>query len=139
LWFAPSRPLQYSRNGADVTVKDSKRFTNTGSWGYFNFNHHEPKAPTAKVKDKSECAFCHIAGAKRDEVTLKGWFVPMRDSKNSYPGNKLWGNGWGWSWFDAAKPSKTTSTDYKVDCLPCHEPARATDWIYVQGYPALKQ
>jgi hypothetical protein len=36
--------------------------------GYYNFNHHEPKAPTAKVKAKSECAFCHIGGAKRDEV-----------------------------------------------------------------------
>ena len=71
--------------------------------------------------------------------TLKGWFVLIKDSKNSHPGNKLWGNGWGWSWFDAATPSKTTSTDYKADCLPCHEPARATDWIYVQGYPALKQ
>jgi hypothetical protein len=55
-------------NGADVTVKDSKRFENTGSWGFFNFNHHEPKAPTAKVKAKSECAFCHIASAKRDQV-----------------------------------------------------------------------
>jgi hypothetical protein len=70
---------------------------------------------------------------------LKGWFVLMKDSKNSHPGNKLWGNGWGWSWFDAANPSKTTSTDYKVDCLPCHEPARATDWIYVQGYPSLRR
>jgi hypothetical protein len=68
-----------------------------------------------------------------------GWFVLVRDSKNSHPGNKLWGDGWGWSWFDAGNPSKTTSTDYKVDCLPCHEPARATDWIYVQGYPELKR
>ena len=71
--------------------------------------------------------------------TLKGWFVLVKDSKNSHPGIKLWGNGWGWSWFNAANPAKTTSTDYKTDCLPCHEPARASDWIYVQGYPALKQ
>jgi hypothetical protein len=70
--------------------------------------------------------------------TFKGWFVLVKDSKNSHPGNKLWGNGWGWSWFDDANPSKTTSTDYKQDCLP-RQPARATDWIYVQGYPALKQ
>ena len=70
---------------------------------------------------------------------LKGWFVLVKDSRNSHPGNKLWGNGWGWSWFDAANPSKTTSTDFKVDCLPRHEPARASDWIYVQGYPVLKQ
>ena len=30
--------------------------------------HHEPKAPTAKVRPKSECAFCHQASAKKDEV-----------------------------------------------------------------------
>jgi hypothetical protein len=70
---------------------------------------------------------------------LKGWFVMMRDRKNSHPDNKLWGDGWGWSWFDTAMPSKTTSTNYKVDCQPCHIPARASDWIYVQGYPALKK
>ena len=55
-------------NGADVTVKDTKRFAESDGWGYFNFNHHEPKALTAKVRAKSECAFCHIASAKRDEV-----------------------------------------------------------------------
>ena len=71
--------------------------------------------------------------------TLKGWFVMVKDSKNSHPGNKLWGNGWGWSWFDAANPTKTTSTDFKVDCLSCHVPARVSDWIYVQGYPALRR
>jgi hypothetical protein len=70
---------------------------------------------------------------------LKGWFVMMKDSKNGHPDNKLWGEGWGWSWFDAPNPLKSTSTDYKVDCLTCHVPARATDWIYVQGYPPLKQ
>jgi len=55
-------------NGADVTVKDSKRFADSGGWGYFNFNHHEPKAMTARLKAKDECAFCHIANAKKDEV-----------------------------------------------------------------------
>jgi hypothetical protein len=55
-------------NGADVTVKDSKRYAATGGLGFFDFNHFEPKAPTAKVRAKSECAFCHIAGAKKDQV-----------------------------------------------------------------------
>ena len=55
-------------NGADVTVKDTKRYAETGGWGYYNFNHHEPKAPTAKLRPQSECAFCHIASAKKDEV-----------------------------------------------------------------------
>ena len=55
-------------NGADVTVKDSKRFAASHGWGYFNFHHYEPKAPTAKVRPKAECAYCHIASAKRDDV-----------------------------------------------------------------------
>jgi Cytochrome P460 len=55
-------------NGADVTVKDTNRYADIGGWGYYNFNHHEPKAPTAKLRAKNECAFCHIASAKKDEV-----------------------------------------------------------------------
>jgi hypothetical protein len=70
--------------------------------------------------------------------TLKGWFVMMKDSRSRHPDNKLWGDGWGWSWFDAANPSKTTSTDYKTNCLACHVPAQGSDWIYVGGYPSLK-
>ncbi len=34
----------------------------------YNFNHHEPKALTAKLKAESECAFCHEANAKKAEV-----------------------------------------------------------------------
>jgi hypothetical protein len=70
---------------------------------------------------------------------LKGWFVMVKDSAGRHPGNALWGDGWGWSWFDAANPTKTTSTDYKLNCKSCHVPAHATDWIYVDGYPALKR
>ncbi len=70
--------------------------------------------------------------------SLKGWFVMVRDNEGSHPGDKLWGDGWGWSWFDAPNASKTTSTDYKADGLSCHIPARASDWIYVGGYPPLK-
>src|SRR5262245_45544172 len=62
-------------NGADVTVKDSKRYADSGGWGYYNFNHHEPKAPTAKLKAQSECAYCHQASAKKDEVWTQ--FYPL--------------------------------------------------------------
>ena len=64
-------------NGADVTVKDSKRYADTGGWGYYNFNHHEPKAPTAKLKSKEECGYCHLASAKKDEVWTQ--FYPLLD------------------------------------------------------------
>jgi hypothetical protein len=64
-------------NGADVTVKDSKRYADAGGWGYYNFNHHEPKAATAKLRAVGECAFCHMASAKKDEVWTQ--FYPLLD------------------------------------------------------------
>jgi len=70
---------------------------------------------------------------------LAGWFVMVKDTVGRFPGNKLWGDGWGWSWFDAANSAKTTSKDFRADCLGCHIPAKATDWIYVFGYPGLKK
>jgi hypothetical protein len=60
-------------NGADVSVKDSKR----GGWSYYNFNHHEPKAPTAKARPTEECGFCHQLYAKKDEVWTQ--FYPLLD------------------------------------------------------------
>ena len=69
---------------------------------------------------------------------LAGWFVMAKESKDIHPDNKLWGDGWAWSWFDATNQLKTTSTDYKKDCLSCHEPARPTDLVYSKGYPPLK-
>jgi hypothetical protein len=78
-------------------------------------------------------------GTVSHEGQLKGWFVMVRDSRNSHQGNKLWGDGWGWSWFDADKPTKTSSTDYTADCKGCHVPAQSTDWIYTSGYPPLRK
>lgn len=64
-------------NGADVTVKDTKRYAATGGWGYYNFNHHEPKAATAMPRPAEECASCHIANAKKDDVWTQ--FYPLLD------------------------------------------------------------
>ena len=62
------------------------------------------------VKEVFDAATGAMAtGTVSHAQTLKGWFVLVKGSKNSHPGNKLWGNGWGWSWFDAASPSKTTT------------------------------
>ena len=66
-----NRLEQKERPYVDVTVIDSKRFASTGGtggWGFFDFNHFEPKAPTTKVRAESECAYCHMAGAKKDQV-----------------------------------------------------------------------
>jgi len=65
-------------NGADVTVKDTKKYASTGGWGYYNFNHHEPKAATATPRPRDECAACHIASAKKDDVWTQ--FYPLLDN-----------------------------------------------------------
>src|SRR4051812_30624733 len=66
------------------------------------------------------------------------WFVMIKDSKNRFPNNPLWGKGWGWALFKADAPDKQVATNYKKDCLGCHVPAQSTDWLYVKGYPVLK-
>ena len=66
------------------------------------------------------------------------WFVQIKDEKNRYSNNPLWGDGWGWALFKADAPDKQVATDYKKDCLGCHVPAKSTDWTYIQGYPVLK-
>ena len=67
----------------------------------------------------------------------KVWFVLIKDAKGRYPNNPLWGDGWGWALFKSDAPDKQVATDYKKDCLGCHIPAKADDWIYVRGYPPL--
>ena len=67
----------------------------------------------------------------------KVWFVMVKDEKGRYPGNPLWGDGWGWALYKSDAPDKQVATDYKKDCIGCHVPAKMTDWVYVQGYPVL--
>jgi len=85
--------------------------------------------------------------AKTDSMTTgeisyasetEGWFIMIKDAEGRFKGNKLWGDGWGWALFNAENPTKTVTEDYKSDCLPCHEPAKKDDWIYLRGYPGLK-
>ena len=58
-------------------MKDTTRYAATGGWGYYNFNHHEPKAAWAKPRPAEECASCHIANAKKDDVWTQ--FYPLLD------------------------------------------------------------
>ncbi len=79
---------------------------------------------------------------------IKGWFVLVRDTQNRFKESNLWGDGWGWSLFNADNRIQTVSTDYKEDCIGCHLPARqmaredANDsdkWTYSFGYLALQK
>ena len=66
------------------------------------------------------------------------WFAMVKDSKGRFPGNTNWGDGWGWALFTAGALKRNISTDYRNDCLRCHEVAKTTDWVFIQGYPALR-
>jgi hypothetical protein len=71
---------------------------------------------------------------------LAGRFVMVKDQANKYAGTSpLWGDGWGWAFYEGTETKKTVTTDYKEDCLACHEPVRHQDLTYIQGYPILKK
>lgn len=94
---------------------------------------------TVLVKEVFQAATAPMTtGTVSHADVLKGWFVMVRDATGRHAGNRLWGDGWGWSWFDAGNPTKTTSTDYQTNCRGCHVPAQATGWVYVSGYPSLR-
>lgn len=78
-------------------------------------------------------------GRATSAASEAGYFVMVKDDNNRFPGNPLWGDGWGWSFFDAGNTRLTTTKDYRKDCLGCHIPARSTDFVYVGGYPVLKR
>jgi len=71
---------------------------------------------------------------------LAGRFIMIKDGDNANAGKSpLWGDGWGWAFYEGDERTKSVTVDYKQDCLTCHEPARATDLIFTQGYPVLKR
>jgi Cytochrome P460 len=114
-------------------------YASPGTIAAYRRDGHFPEGAVL-VKEVFAAATDQMAtGTVSRAQNLKGWFVMVKDGRNSHPGNKLWGDGWGWSWFDADNPLKTTSTDYTADCQGCYVPAQATDWIYIQGYAPLKR
>ena len=93
---------------------------------------------TVLVKEQLEAATAQMtSGTVSHEQKLVGWFVMVKDDTNRHAGNPLWGDGWGRSHFDASAPAQTDSADYRTNCKPCHLPAKATGYIYMQGYPSL--
>ena len=66
-------------NGMDVTVKDSKRFSKTNGWGFFNFGHHPlPYEAAAAEAPKSECAGCHMANVAKTDMTWVQFYPVLR-------------------------------------------------------------
>ena len=112
-------------------------YASPGTIAAYNKTGHFPDG-TVLVKEVFKTATRTMTtGTVSSAGTLAGWFVMVKDGVGRFPKNKLWGDGWGWAWFDASDPKRTTSTDFKKDCQGCHVPAQASDWIYTDGYPSL--
>lgn len=72
--------------------------------------------------------------------SLLGRFVMVKGAAGRHAGRSpLWGDGWGWAFYEGSETARTTTSDYRQDCLGCHEPARGQDLVYVQGYSALRR
>lgn len=71
-------------------------------------------------------------------TAVEGWFVMVKDTQGRFQGNPLWGDGWGWSLFNADQTEEAVTKNYKTECIGCHIPARKDDWIYLSGYPVLR-
>ena len=70
---------------------------------------------------------------------IKQWFVMIKDSKDRFADNPNWGSGWGWALFKTDAPNTNVSGNFQTDCLGCHVPATANDFVYVEAYPTLEK
>ncbi len=114
---------------------------------YQKFGKYPDGAVLVKELLNTETMPMTTGSAVSHATTIKGWFVLVRDTQNRFSDSPLWGDGWGWSLFNADNSTQTVSKNYKEDCLACHLPARdmapretvdADKWIYSFGYPVLK-
>ena len=78
-------------------------------------------------------------GVKYASDGLKQWFVMIKDGKGRFPGNPLWGDGWGWALYKPDDRTRNKAADYRSDCLGCHVPVKHKDWVYTEAYPTLSQ
>jgi Cytochrome P460 len=118
---------------------DQMHFTYASPGATEYYRHHKEFADgTVLVKEINGTDHAQMTtGNANWAAKTNVWFVLIKDAKGRYPSNPLWGDGWGWALFKSDAPDKQVATDYKKDCLGCHMPAKADDWIYVKGYPVL--
>lgn len=112
-------------------------YTQRGVAEYFQQNGKFPDGAVIVKELLKAVTAAMTTGTVSRGNEVEGWFVMVKDTKSRFPGNKLWGDGWGWSLFDAGK--NLTTKDYKTECLRCHIPAKRNDWVYVEGYPILRR
>jgi hypothetical protein len=61
----------------------------------------------------------------------------IKDAKGRFADNPIWSDGWGWALYKPDDRGKNVATNYRIDCLGCHVPAKTKDWVYTEAYPTL--
>lgn len=114
-------------------------YTEKESVEYYRINGRFPDGATLVKELRASISGDYTTGAGVHHSTegLKQWFVMVKDSRQRFPENPLWGDGWGWALFKPDQPAANVASDYKADCLGCHIPAKQNDWIYTEAYPIL--
>ncbi|MEH6518939.1 MAG: cytochrome P460 family protein [Halioglobus sp.] len=112
-------------------------YTQPGVAEYYRANKSFPDGAVL-VKELLKATTAPMTtGTVSHGVEVEGWFVMVKDTKGRFADNPLWGDGWGWTLFNASAPGISVTENYKTECLGCHIPAREDDWIYISGYPVL--
>ncbi len=79
------------------------------------------------------------SGVSYATADIKQWFVMIKDTQGRFTDNPLWGDGWGWALYQPGDRTRNVAASYKTDCLGCHVPAKANDWVYIEAYPTLTE
>ena len=130
-WFVPS--------GGASGFHDV--YTQKESVTYYRDNGQFPDGAllVKELRASKSADYSTGAGVHHSTDGLKQWFVMVKDTQNRFSDNPLWGDGWGWALFKPDQAKVNLATDYKVDCLGCHIPAKQNDWIYTEAYPILME
>lgn len=127
-WFVPSGDASgFHDVYADRPAVDQYR--RTGKWP-------DGAKLVKELRSSESGTYTTGAGVHRATTSIKQWFVMVKDTDGSGKG-PLWGDGWGWALYKPDRPNVNVAKNYRSDCLGCHIPARATDYIYVDAYPTL--
>jgi hypothetical protein len=112
-------------------------YTQPGVAEYYRANKSFPDGAVI-VKELLKASTAPMTtGTVSHGAEVEGWFVMVKDTKGRFTDNPLWGDGWGWTLFNASAPGISVTENYKTECIGCHIPAKEDDWIYISGYPVL--
>jgi hypothetical protein len=62
--------------------------------------------------------------------------IRLRNADSSF---SAYVDGSGWALFKPGDKDTNVASNYKTDCLGCHQPAKDKDWVYTEAYPTLSK